>query len=101
LVRIEGGHGEVKTFEIGRYPVTVAGYQRFVETAFSEKRWWKAGGYEQSREPGDWEAQKQHPNRAVMGVSWYEAAAYAAWCGARLPTDAEWELAARGKGIQA
>jgi hypothetical protein len=95
-VRIEG-HGDVKTFEIGKYPVTVAEYQHFLETAFPEKRWWIAGGYEQRHEPWDWEAQKQHPNRAVSGANWYEAAAYAAWRRARLPTEAEWELAARGK----
>ena len=72
---------------IGRYPVTVHEYARYVD----------AGG----AKPGEWEKQLQTPSRPVVRVNWHEAVAYCSWVkGVRLPTNAEWTLAAGGAGRQ-
>jgi formylglycine-generating enzyme required for sulfatase activity len=83
-------------FRIQRYPVTVQEFREFIANGgYSARAHWKEG-FGKFAEPEDWERQTQFPNRPVVGVSWFEAAAYCSWKGGRLPSEAEWERAARG-----
>ena len=105
LMKSTGNLVELDEFRIARYPVTVAEYAEFVQGGnYHDQRWWSNGGFKKLDQPGNWHDQNQHPTRPVTWLSWFEAAAYAAWlstkhpahCKCRLLTEAEWELAAGG-----
>ena len=74
----------VDAFLIARTPVTNAEFAAYVNaTGGPEPRFWDDARFADPRQP-------------VVGVAWEEAVAFAKWVGGRLPTEAEWEKAARG-----
>jgi formylglycine-generating enzyme required for sulfatase activity len=106
---------ELPAYRIGRYSVTHAEFARFVEAkGYANPEFWTKAGWQWKGErsgPERYGGEFDQPNHPVVGVSWYEAAAYCRWLTEalhaggelaegeviRLPSEAEWEKAARGE----
>lgn len=100
---------DVPAFAIAKYPLTNAQYAKFIEAGgYREKRWWTAAGWQQREkdgwtEPRWWQDQTWNgAEQPVVGVSWYEAAAFCRWLSeisgenVILPTEQQWQRAAQG-----
>ncbi len=98
----EGGseeRREIEAFEIGRYPITNAQYQCFIDSGgYEDERWWQG-----LTKPVLVESTWPQANRPRAHVSWYDSTAFCRWLSAmtgkniRLPTEYEWEKAGRGE----
>ncbi len=110
----------IRGFRIDRRPVTNGDYVEFMsDGGYADSRHWTSAGWEWlqqahceapkywSRRGDDWIVRVMDrvtavdPRRPVCHVSYHEAAAFAQWAGKRLPTEAEWEIAAAWDGVAA
>ncbi len=93
-------HISISPFHIDQFPVTNDQYRHFIDAGnyfdYDETLWTEDGiswlSSTGRRKPTYWDDPRfNKPNYPVVGVSWYEALAYAKWIGKRLPAEEEWE----------
>jgi formylglycine-generating enzyme required for sulfatase activity len=94
---------DLSGFWIDKTEVTNESYKKFINTGgYQNEKYWSTDGWKWVQgnhitQPLFWSDSRYNaPQQPVVGVSWWEANAYATWAGKRLPKDNEWELAARG-----
>jgi formylglycine-generating enzyme required for sulfatase activity len=90
-----------KGYWIDRDEVTNTAFKAFVDAGgYTTMAYWSEDGWvwlgERSNNGLPLHCQEDVPQNPRMCLTWYEAEAYARWRGGRLPTEAEWEYAARG-----